>query len=101
MIVIDASVLTSFIMMERGYEKTSTYIKDSMSVDHIVKEVGNAIWKAYIKNYVTEDDALKRFLNLVKLARHVIRLINEMGLIEEAGEIAMKSRITLYMTPYI
>lgn len=43
MIVIDASVLTNFIMMERGYEKTVTYIKDSISVDHIVKEVGNAI----------------------------------------------------------
>jgi predicted nucleic acid-binding protein len=100
-IVIDASALTCFIMMEYGYEKTAAYIKDSISVDHVVKEVGNAIWKAYIKNYITEDDALKRFLNLIKLTKYVIKLINEIDLIEEADEIAIKSKIPLYDSLYI
>jgi hypothetical protein len=42
-IVIDALALTCFIMMEYGYEKIVDYIKDSISIDHVVKEVGNAI----------------------------------------------------------
>jgi predicted nucleic acid-binding protein len=100
-IVIDASALTCFIMMEYGYEKIADYIKDSISVDHIVKEVGNAIWKACIKNYITKDDALKRFLNLIKLTKYVIKLVNEIDLIEKASEIAIKSKITLYDSIYI
>ncbi|MEM2902806.1 MAG: type II toxin-antitoxin system VapC family toxin [Candidatus Bathyarchaeia archaeon] len=101
MIVIDASTLASFIMMEPGYEKVATYIKNSMSVDHIVKEVGNVIWKAYIRNYVTEEEALKRFLNLLKLTRYVIKLVDEMDLIEEASEMAIKDKISLYDSLYI
>lgn len=88
-------------MMEYGYEKIADYIKDSISIDHVVKEVGNAIQKAYIKNYITEDNALKRFLNLIKLTKYVIKLINEIDLIEKAGEIAIKSKISLYDSLYI
>jgi predicted nucleic acid-binding protein len=43
----------------------------------LVKEVGNAIWKAFIKNYITID------------------------LIEKANEIAIKTKITLYDSLYI
>jgi predicted nucleic acid-binding protein len=67
----------------------------------LVKEVGNAIWKAFIKNYITKDDALKRFLNLIKLTKYVIKLVNEIDLIEKANEIAIKTKITLYDSLYI
>jgi predicted nucleic acid-binding protein len=100
-IVVDASILTSFILMEHGYEKITAYIRDSMSLDHILKEAGNAIWKAYIKGYIAERDASERFLNLIKLTRHVMKLINETELIGEAGEIAIKNKISLYDSLYI
>ncbi|MBS7658176.1 MAG: type II toxin-antitoxin system VapC family toxin [Candidatus Bathyarchaeia archaeon] len=67
----------------------------------IVIEVGNTVWKAYVRNYITKDDALNRFLNLIKLTKYAIKLINEMDLIEEAGEIAIKNKINLYDSLYI
>jgi predicted nucleic acid-binding protein len=44
-IVIDASVLASFLRKEPGWEKLVNYIKNGISVDLIVKEVNNILWK--------------------------------------------------------
>ncbi|WP_252900442.1 hypothetical protein [Vulcanisaeta sp. JCM 14467] len=49
MIVIDASALTAFILKEPGWQSLSKYIMNSVSVDHIIKEVMNAIWKAQVR----------------------------------------------------
>ncbi len=87
------------MMMERGHEEIAGYLKDSISVDHIAKEVGNTIWKAYAKGLITRDDALGRFSN--KLTRLVIRLFGEMDLIEDAIGIAIDEGITLYDSLYV
>ncbi len=101
MIVIDASALTAFIMMVKEYQYITNYIKECISVDHIVKEVGNSIWKAHIRGYISNNDAIKRFEILIKLIKNVIQLINEIDLIEEAMKIAMENKITIYDSLYI
>ena len=48
MIIIDASTLTEYVLHEENWEIISTYIKKMKplySIDHVIKEVGNAIWK--------------------------------------------------------
>jgi len=100
-IVIDASALTAFIMKEESYQYISSYIKECISVDHIIKEVGNSIWKAYVRGYISNNDAIKRFEILIKLMKNVIQLINEIDLIEEAMKIAMENKITIYDSLYI
>ncbi len=56
MIVIDASALTKYVLHEEGWEAVSTYIKGAKplySVDHFVKEVGNAIWRySYLRKTI-------------------------------------------------
>jgi predicted nucleic acid-binding protein len=42
-IVIDASVLASFLRKEPGWEKLANYMKNVVSVDLIVKEVSNVL----------------------------------------------------------
>jgi predicted nucleic acid-binding protein len=45
MIVIDATVLAGFLRKEPDWEKLVNYIKNGISVDLIVKEVNNILWK--------------------------------------------------------
>jgi predicted nucleic acid-binding protein len=44
-IVIDATVLAGFLRKEPDWEKLVNYIKNGISVDLIVKEVNNILWK--------------------------------------------------------
>ena len=46
MIVVDASLLAAFVLGEPGWERLASYVRGSCSVDHVVKEVANAIWKS-------------------------------------------------------
>ncbi|MEM3462699.1 MAG: type II toxin-antitoxin system VapC family toxin [Candidatus Bathyarchaeia archaeon] len=101
MIVIDASALASLLMMECGHEEIAGYLKDSISVDQVAKEVGNAIWKAHARGFITKEDALGRFSDLIKLTRLVVRLFDEMDLIEDAIGIAIDEGITLYDSLYV
>lgn len=101
MIIVDSSALASLVMMERGHEEIAGYVKGSASVDHVAKEVGNVIWKAHARGFIGKDDAMRRFSNLVKLARHAMRLFDEMDLIEDAIGIAIDNKITLYDSLYI
>ncbi|MEM2225806.1 MAG: type II toxin-antitoxin system VapC family toxin [Candidatus Bathyarchaeia archaeon] len=101
MIVIDASALASLLMMERGHEKIARHLKDSISVNQVAKEVGNAIWKAYARGFITKEDALGRFSDLIKLTKLVVRLFDEMDLIEDAIGIAIDESITLYDSLYV
>ncbi|MEM2490766.1 MAG: type II toxin-antitoxin system VapC family toxin [Candidatus Bathyarchaeia archaeon] len=101
MTVIDASALASLLMMERGHEKIARHLKDSISVNQVAKEVGNAIWKAYARGFITKEDALGRFSDLIKLTKLVVRLFDEMDLIEDAIGIAIDESITLYDSLYV
>lgn len=101
MIVVDASALTAFIMMEEGSQEVANYLKESISVDHIIKEVGNAVWKAYVRGYITGEDAIKRFNILMETAVNVMEIVSEVDLIGEAMKIAMENNITLYDALYV
>jgi predicted nucleic acid-binding protein len=47
-IVIDASTLAKFVLREENWERVYEVLsKETISVDHVVKEIANAIWKYY------------------------------------------------------
>jgi predicted nucleic acid-binding protein len=61
-IVIDASVLASFLRKEPDWEKLVNYIKNGISVDLIVKEVNNILWKDhYVRKSVDKDTVLELY----------------------------------------
>ena len=101
MVVIDASVLAALIMMEEGSREVVNYLEESIGVDHIIKEVGNAIWKAYVREYITGEDAIKRFEILMEIARNVLEIVSEVDLIGDAMKIVMENKITLYDALYV
>jgi len=44
-IVVDASAVIAFILREEGWENLKPYMKKGLSVDHLVKEFYNAVWR--------------------------------------------------------
>ncbi len=106
MIVIDASTLTKYILHEENWETISTYIKKMKplySIDHIIKEVGNAIWKhCYLRRIIKQDEAIRLYKALLKLIeKEVIILEPETKYIETALQIALQNGITLYDSLYL
>ncbi len=101
MIVVDASAVSAFLLKEPGWKKLSTYLTNSVSIDHLVKEVSNAIWKAYIRKNISWDEALKLFKILESMIGINIVLEPENKYIEKAFKIALDHNITVYDALYL
>ncbi|HIQ12991.1 MAG TPA: PIN domain-containing protein [Thermoprotei archaeon] len=101
MIVVDASALTAFILREDGWRDIAEYLVRAVSIDHLLKEVSNAIWKAYYREYISFDDALKAYNILKSMIGRNITLYPEIEYIDDALKIALENRLTVYDSLYI
>ncbi len=99
--VLDASVLSKFILKEEGWREASNYVASAVSVDHVVKEVSNAIWKAYKRKLIDVEDADRKFSALISLLEVNLRLVDERELIPRAFELAMRTHLTIYDSLYV
>jgi len=66
-----------------------------------VKEVSNAIWKAYIRGFITEKDVKKKLDALMLLINVNILLVDELKLIRDAMSIAINEKIPVYDALYV
>ncbi|MCC6046020.1 MAG: type II toxin-antitoxin system VapC family toxin [Ignisphaera sp.] len=103
MIVIDASALAKFIFKEEGWERVYKILSTRViSVDHIVKEVANAIWKHSSIHKTYLDVALKEFQLLKKIIdEKLVLLESELKYLDKAFEIAIQNSIPVYDALYI
>lgn len=105
MIVIDASALAKYILHEEDWEEVSRYVrkmKPLYSIDHVLKEVVNAVWKHTMKNIILPEVAIHLYSSLEKLAKsQVIVLEDELTYMRRAVEIALRYGITIYDALYI
>jgi predicted nucleic acid-binding protein len=101
-IVIDASALAKFILKEEGWERVADFLKaGTISVDHVMKETVNAIWKRLIQGEISFEDAKSMFEAMKEILGKAIVIENEMNYIDEAFEISIKRNITIYDSLYI
>jgi predicted nucleic acid-binding protein len=103
-IVIDASALVKFILKEEGWERIYKILFTRVvSVDHIVKEVANAIWKhCSIHKTYPPDVTLKEFQLLKKIIdEKLVLLESELKYLDKAFEIAVENSIPVYDALYI
>jgi len=103
-IVIDASALAKFVLREENWERVYEVLsKETISVDHVVKEVANAIWKHYsIYKACSLDVAVKRFQLLRKIIdEELVSLESELKYLDKAFEIAIQNNIPVYDALYI
>ena len=102
MIVIDASALAKFILKEEGWERVADFLKaGTISVDHVMKETVNAIWKRLIQREISFEDAKSMFEAMKEILNKAVVIENEMNYIDEAFEISIKRNITIYDSLYI
>jgi len=103
-IVIDASALAKFILREEGWERVYRILSTRViSVDHIVKEVANAIWKqCYVHKACSPDVVFKEFQLLKKIIdEELVLLESELKYLDKAFEIATQNSIPVYDALYI
>jgi len=100
-IVVDASALSAFILKEPGWRALSEYLMNSISIDHVTKEVANAIWKAYIGRVIGAEQA-RRLYSLMKSMIGVnVVLEPEEKYLDRTLEIALEHKVTIYDALYI
>ena len=102
MIVIDASALAAFLLKEPGWRKLAPYLKNSISVDMILKEVSNTIWKACtLRKAIDVDEAIKLYEIMKSMIGKNIVLEPEIKYLQDALKIALKNMVTVYDALYI
>lgn len=100
--MVDASALTAFILREEGWENLATHLVYSLSLDHVVKEVANAVWKAaYLRRLISEDEARMAYSLLRKIVGKNVLLEPELDYLDQALKIALSWGITVYDALYL
>jgi predicted nucleic acid-binding protein len=101
-IVIDASILVKFILKEEGWNKIADFLKaGTISVDLVIKETVNAIWKRVMRKEISLEDAKRMFEAMKGILNKAVIIENEMDHIDEAFKISIKQNITVYDSLYI
>ena len=92
MIVIDASALTKFVLKEEGWEEVTPYLKTgAASIDLVVKEAANAVWKNFKQGTVSIKEAKIILQALKEIVEKVIKIEGELNYIDEAVKIAFNN----------
>jgi predicted nucleic acid-binding protein len=101
-IVIDASVVVKFILKEEGWNKVADFLKTgTISVDLVIKETVNAIWKRVMRKEISLEEAKSMFEAMKEILNKAVIIENEMDYIDEAFEISIKRNVTVYDSLYI
>lgn len=102
MIVIDASTLAKFILKEKGWEEVAEHLKaGTLSVDLVVKEVANAVWKRFRKGAASREESEIMLNALKEIQERAVKVEGELTYLDGAAEIAFNRGITIYDSLYI
>jgi len=105
-IVVDSSAFTRFLIKEEGWEKLIPYLNpdaEPCSVDLLIVETANAIWK-YVERFkrIDEDQGLNLLKRVMRLVEEgVLRLESASSYLRRALEISLRYRITVYDSLFI
>jgi predicted nucleic acid-binding protein len=103
-IVVDASALAKYVLKEEGWREIRKLLEGgAVSVDHVVKEVSNAIWRKHaVLKLEDAEVAVRRYELLVELVRSgVVALENELKYLGKAFRIAIENEVTVYDALYV
>jgi predicted nucleic acid-binding protein len=100
--VVDASAVIAFFLREEGWEALVPYMKQTVSVDHVVKEFYNAVWKATYLTKTLDRESARSVIKLFNtyLKKNVV-LVPEAKYIDEAFSIALEKGVPIYDALYI
>ena len=100
--MVDASAVVAFFLREEGWENLKPYMKRGFSVDHVVKEFYNAVWKATYLYKTLDYESMQKVLELFNsYIENNLILEPEKKYIDKALNIALEAGITIYDSLYI
>jgi predicted nucleic acid-binding protein len=101
-IVIDASALTKFILKEEGWSEVAEYLKTgTFSVDHVMKETANAVWKRSKQGAVSPEEAKTMLKALKNITERAVKVEGELVYMDDAVSITFSQNVTIYDSLYI
>ncbi|MCC6017030.1 MAG: type II toxin-antitoxin system VapC family toxin [Desulfurococcaceae archaeon] len=102
MIVVDASAAVAFFLREEGWRDIALYMKRGVSVDHIIKEFYNAVWRSLYLKRLPNRESAQEILQLFKsyVEKNIV-IEPEEKYIDKAFEISVENNITIYDALYI
>jgi predicted nucleic acid-binding protein len=91
-----------FILKEEDWNKIADFLKaGTISVDLVIKETVNAIWKRVMRKEISLEEAKSMFEAMKEILNKAVIIENEMDYIDEAFEISIRQNITVYASLYI
>jgi predicted nucleic acid-binding protein len=91
-----------FILKEEDWNKIADFLKaGTISVDLVIKETVNAIWKRVMRKEISLEEAKSMFEAVKEILNKAVIIENEMDYIDEAFEISIRRNITIYDSLYI
>jgi predicted nucleic acid-binding protein len=101
-IVIDASALVALFLREEDWENLKHYMEIGFSVDHVVKEFYNAVWRAAYLLKTLDYESARKVLELFNsYIENNLILEPEEKYIDKALSIALEKGISVYDSLYI
>jgi len=95
---IDASAIVKYFTKENGWKKVSKLVVDGVaSVELIVKEVANSLWKKVRLEEMSPEIALE----LIETLPKIVKIEPQRNLIPRAFNIALEYSIAVYDALYI
>ncbi len=103
MTVIDASTLAKYILKEKAWEQIEQFFEEDLySLDLALIEVTNVIWKHHtIFRRLSLNDAHIALTILKKLHNDVLTIENSTVYLDEALNVAISEKITVYDSLYV
>ncbi len=104
MIVIDSSALAKYILKDENWRAVREYLTEEVySVELIIKEVSNAIWKlSILQGGISRKTAVELFKVLKLLIdKEIIHIEPQSQYIEKAFKITLSHKITIYDAIYL
>jgi len=98
-IVIDSSTLAKYILKEPGWDSVARFMEvdNVVTLDLALKEVLNAVRRAYVRGLFDEGIAMEKFNALRELVEAgVLSVEGNSGYLEPAFQIALRTGLTIY-----
>jgi predicted nucleic acid-binding protein len=90
--LLDSSAVSKFALKEPGWVSVEQHLAGSNSIELVLKETGNALWKKIIRGELDLDSAKR----IIKLLSETLWLLDQDKYLARALEIAAKHRISIY-----
>ncbi|MCX8205054.1 MAG: type II toxin-antitoxin system VapC family toxin [Candidatus Nezhaarchaeota archaeon] len=102
MIVVDASAVVAFFLREDEWREIAPFMVQTISIDHVVKEFYNALWRSMSQRKAISEDDAREILALFESYRKKNMTIEpEEKYMEHSFEIASRHNVTVYDALYI